>query len=1043
MNNKTIWKFFIDNYKFTLLLVFSAFLFGLVSIYQIPKESSPEVEIPYAVVVSVYPGANAEDVEELVTQPLEDKIKSLDDLDKLTSQSQNSLSIIYVQFDSNSDVQEKMNDLKDKIDQVKKDLPEDVDDPSVVQISLDDVPILTFSISGPYTRIDMKRFADEIKDEIGSISGVSKVDILGGQDEEIKVIVDKAKMDNYNISLAQIIQAISYANSDIPAGSIESAGIEYTVRFSGRLSDLEEIKKIPLTNINNVPILLKDVANVYSDFTELKTMSRLSKNSEDSKLAVSLSLYKSSGGDTVQIVKNVLNQLEKLKKNYPEDLSFDISKNVAQDIKSDLSNLLVNGLETVLIVVGLLFLFLGWREALLTGLSVPLTFLISFIFLELFGYTLNFLTLFSLILSLGILVDNAIVVAEGIYVHTSKGVKIKEACLISIKEYQWVLTAGTMTTILAFLPLLIVSGVVGKFMVSIPVTITIVLLASLFVALALIPTLASLYFQDKEVKDFKDGEESEDLVVKKNVKEIVMNFINSKYNILIKSLLSNHKKSKRFLKYIIFSFIFSLALLFTGILKIQMFPAGDEPKVYIDFKMPVGTPLEITSKKIEEVENVLVQDKEIDSFLVTIGSQTGGGSFLSADSSGNSHYAGIVVNLSEDKKNGSTAFIKEYNQKLKQIGGFEFELSQDVMGPPSSDPISISVEGESLEILDNISNQIKQILEEIPGTRSVHFVSEDSPGEFVLEIDRVKAQIFGVATVQIASVLRSSIAGVDATVIRNNGKEINVLVKNDLDGLNDGISNKQIDLNNIKSITIPSSKGDIPLASFIKSDLNYSRSLVQHEDGKRIKKIVGNVETGVASQTVFTEAKKKIKNIDLPEGYVINFGGEDEDMQKSFTDIFKALVLSLILITFLLVLQFNSFKQTLFILVAVPLALIGVLPGLVLVGQPLSFPGAIGIVALVGIVVKNAIILIEKININRRNGLGLDDSIREAGSSRLRPIILTTITTVLGMIPLALSDPTWGPLGFAIVFGLSFSTILTLVVLPVIYQKFSQGEKEK
>jgi HAE1 family hydrophobic/amphiphilic exporter-1 len=1036
-NKNTIWEFFIQKYKFTILLLISFTIFGIISTIQLPKESNPEVDIPYAVVVTAYPGANAEDVEELITQPIEDKIKSLDEIDKLTSKSQNSISMITVQFDANSNAQEKINDLKNKVDLAKSDLPNDAEEPTVTQISLNDMPILTFSISGPYSDIEIKKYADILKDKIESISGISKVKILGGRNEQIKVVVDKAKLDSYGISLLQIGQAISAANSDIPIGNIESSNMTYTVRFAGRLQSVTNIEQIPLAKLANTPILLKDVANIYSDYTDIENISRLSKNGQSAISAISLSLYKTVGADTVRIVDQALETINTNKENLPNDINFDTSSNTGQDIQDNLSNLLINGLETMAIVIVLLFLFLGWREALLAGLSVPLTFLISFIFLQAYGYTLNFLTLFSLILSLGILVDNAIVIAEGIYVNMKKGMKVKEACITSVKEYQWTLAAGTLTTVFAFLPLITVSGIVGKFMVSIPVTISVVLLSSLFVAMAFIPTVASLIFKNDSNKKLFD--DSNVLKQKKeNWKDKMMNFITEKYDNIIINLLSHKNKSNKLLKYIAIALIFSFALPATGILKANMFPVGNEPKVYMDLKMPVGTPLEITNQQIKNIEEILLQDKNIKSFLVTVGLQTGGGGVdLGSGSTGNSHLAGIVINLKEKSKINSSDFIKNYDKILQEIGGIDFELTQDVMGPKSADPISISVKGEDPDVLDDISSKIKHLVENIPGTRSVRFTNEDTPGELIFEIDRVKAQMYGVTTAQIASLLRMSVAGIESTTIHKDGNEVGVLVKYDLDGQNDGISNKNIDLNNIESITILTSQGDIPISSFIKSDLSYAKSLIQHKDGYRIAEIIGDIEEGASTQTIFSEAKKQIKQLDIPNDYSIIYSGENEDMAEAFSDIFRALIIGIILIAGLLVLQFNSFKQPLFILITIPLALIGVLPGLVLMGQPLSFPAAIGVVALIGIVVKNAIILIEKININITNNLEFKEAIIEAGKSRLRPIILTTITTVVGMIPLAISDPTWGPLAYAIIFGLSFSTVLTLFVLPIIYYRLS------
>jgi multidrug efflux pump subunit AcrB len=1033
-NKKTIWNFFIEKHKFTILLIISFTLFGLLTIAQIPKESSPEVEIPYAIVITTYPGANAEDIEELITQPIEDKIKSLDEIDKLTSQSVNSVSSIIVQFNANSDSQEKINDLKDKVDEAKNDIPEDANAPIVTQVSLDDVPILTFSISGPYLETQLKSYADTVKDKIESISGVSKVDVLGGKEEEIKVIVDKAKLDSYSLSLLQVNQAISAANSDIPVGLIESSNTEYTVRFAGRLKNIEDIKMIPLAKVSDTVIMLKDVANIYSGYTDAKTLSRLSKDGAPASTAVSLNLYKTVGGDTTRIVDEVLNKIDSLKSEFPEDISFDVSKNAGQDIKDNLNNLLVNGLETVLIVIVLLFLFLGWREALLAGLSVPITFLMSFIFLNSYGYTLNFLTLFSLILSLGILVDNAIVIAEGIYVNIKKGMNVKDACFASVKEFQWTLIAGTLTTVFAFLPLLIVSGIIGKFMVSIPITISAVLISSLFVALAFIPTAATLIFKDNKKRN--NPLDQAIPTEKSSKKDEIMEKVDKKYSRAIRSLLENKKKGNKLLKYITIALIISFMLPGLGILKANMFPSGQESKIYMNFKLPVGTPLETTNQKIKEVEDALLEDNNISSFLVTVGSQTSGGMLGSGSS--NSNYAGIVVNLKEKAKIKSSEFIEKYSKITQSMNSWEVSLNQDTMGPPSSDPISISIEGNDMETLDNISKQIKNILENIPGTRGIHFASDDSPGELVLEIDRTKAQMYGVTTSQIAAILRVSVAGINSTTLKQNGEETNILLKYDLDEINDGISDKKIDLNNIESITVLTSQGEIPISYFLKSDLGYTRSLIQHKDGNRIIEVLGDIKSDASSQSIFDQAKEKINSLSIPEGYKVIYGGEDEDMQKSFSDIFKALIIGIILIACLLVLQFNSYKQALFILATIPLALIGVFPGLVLMGQPLSFPGAIGIVALVGIVVKNAIILIEKINVNLKNGLNKEDAVINAGSSRLRPIVLTTITTVVGMIPLAMSDPTWGPLGYTIIFGLSFSTVLTLFVLPVIYYKFSK-----
>ncbi|MDD2680623.1 MAG: efflux RND transporter permease subunit [Patescibacteria group bacterium] len=1032
IEKKSIWESFVRHYRLTLIFILGIVLLGVLAIMQMPKESSPEIDFPVAVVTTSFLGASASDVEELVTNPLEDKIKSLTGIDNLTSSSQQGISMITVSFDVNADSLKSMTDLRSKIDSAIPNLPGDVSAPNVQQISFSDMPILQISVSGPFQAMDLKNFAETLKDEIETVTGVSQVNLIGAPDREVRVLINKSSLDQFNLSIGQVSNAITQANINLPVGSIESADAIYSVRFAGQIFSAEDVINVPIATIDDTVITVGDIARVLDGPVDTGSIARLSVNGGEPTPSVSLQIFKVSGGNILEVADAIDSKISELKSNtLPNNLQIEIVASDAERIRIDLNNLLVNGLETILIIIILLLIFLGWREAILASLAVPLTFLMSFIVLGQLGYTINFLTLFSLILSLGILVDGAIVMVEGMHNHLSSGKSPKEAAVATIREFQTPLIAGTMTTIFVFLPMLMTSGIIGKFIVSIPVTVTVVLVSSIIVALGMVTTLGSKFLHTGSAVSKNNN--------KKNGSGKIISKVYAAYSRSLSNLLTSAKKRNTVFLIMIVLFFLSMLLPITGILKVSMFPQTDTDTFSIDIEKSVGTPLETTDAFSKQIEDMLVEDKRIKSFITKIGSTSGAGSVSAGNS--NSHLGSFTVNLLPDRQETSMEISEEYEEKFNNITGGKVTIVQQTNGPEQGAPVNIKISGVNIDKLEAIANDAKKLLENIPGSNNVEVSTKDNSGEFVLSIDRSKAKFYGVSTAEVASLLRNAVTGSTVTVLKKDGEDIDVVVKYDMDVQSEGFSRLDVvDIGEISSLSITTAKGRIPLVSFLSTDLDSNRAVINHEDGDQLVSVTSFVKDGYQAQQIVLAFQKQVASLNLPAGYSLTYGGETESINESFADMFKAMILGIFMIAGLLVWQFRSYRQPLFVLSSIPLSLIGVFPGLVLVGQSISFPSFIGIVALAGIVVNNAIILIDRINENRiNNGMSIDESIADAASSRLQPILLTTITTVAGILPLALTNPSWGPLGYSIVFGLLFSTVLTLFMVPLLYQRF--GEK--
>ncbi len=1024
---KNLWTFFIDNYRLTYLVLAGIVIFGILSIATIPKESSPEIDIPIVFVTTILPGASSIDVEELVTNEIEKKIEGLDGIDSITSVSSQGFSQITVTFNIDSDGREKLTDVRDKVSQAKVNLPSDAGDSVVQKVSFSDRPILTMSVTGPYEASELDVFAKELRDSLERIKDVSQVKITGAPESQIEIVVNQERLNQFGITFNQLSNALAQSNTDIPIGSIETAGSIYTIRFEGRLTTLEDVKTTAVTTKSGVPVFLQDVADIRESFEKSSTITRMS-TGENSNPSVTLQVFKTAGkGDIISVVDEAQLIVQKARNSYlPENIQVETVENDAEQIRKDLFNLLTSGGLTVLVVLLVLVLFLGWTAALLASLVVPLTFLITFAIIQPLGYTINFLTLFSLILALGILVDASIVVTESIFEKLQKNnMTGTEAAYDTIREFQTPLISGTLTTIFVFFPMLLMTGIIGKFIESIPITVSIVLLAAIFVSLAIIPMFASRFLKSKSAKSMHSA-------------SFIRNGIESSYAWYAKTLegfLSNSKKGKKLLVTISVLFFVSISLPIIGFVKIDMFPQAPADTLYIDVENPVGTPLDVTNDQLKDIETKLEEDKRVSSFLVQAGSGSNAGSTIGG--SNTSNIGSIIVNLDKSKKANSLEMINEYEKILPTLAGTKVVISQLGEGPAQGSPIQIKIKGDNLDELEEVAVVVSEFVKNEEGVRNVDTGLKEGGGELSVRINRAKARSFGVSPSQVAGVLRTVISGSTATVIKSNGNDTDVVIKSDIGSTLGKVgSTPRMSIEELQNISILTDKGSVPLSTFTSVSLDSSRTNISHIDGERVITVGADVQEGVNVRNVVSKIQTYLAKQSLPRGVNISYGGDTEDIAESFASLGQAMIIGILLIFGLLIWQFKSFKQSLFVLITIPLALIGVLPGLAIVRESLSFPGFIGVVALAGIVVNNAIILIDSINNSRMEGLTIKEAVDVSAKSRLQPILLTTITTVAGMVPLAFSDPTWSPLAYSIIFGLLFSTVLTLFVIPVLYYKF-------
>lgn len=1120
---KTPLNFLLTNVRVIYLCMIAIVAWGFFSFGLLPLESNPEVKIPFGIVTVALPGASPGDVEELVVKKIEKKVANLKGVKTVTSNALNSFASVSVEFRAEEDLKEAIRRLRDAVESIKNDLPTDATDPVVSEVSFDSTPVWTMVLTGPYDGFTLRSYAQKVADDLEKLPGTSEVQISGGDQKEIHISLNPEKLDLYGITLDQTSAILRGNNLTLPLGEVSLGNFEYSLRLDGKFASTQEIRDLPVTSVNGTLIRLKDIAEVTERAIERKSFTRFSIAGSEPQNAVSISVVKKTGFSILELVdKGKLEVAEMLNSDFPKDLKIETTYDISKRIREDFDNLSHEGINTILLVTFILFLFVGLKEAFTAGVVIPLVFATTFGLMLIFNQTLNFLSLFALILSLGLLVDDAIVVVQATkqYMATGKFTP-EQAVLLVFKDFFAIILTTSLTTIFAFLPLLLASGIIGQFIRSIPLTAILTLAASTIIAIAINHPLAailerfrptrgtfkffflllfigfiatlfgaisakttaafipvaillfliiiSLLWYRRSLKAHLANNEQillEEQAFPDKIKEKLQHHYSEHteksfwvkatsgvvkvdkflptYERILNWFLNSTWRTAGLLIIIILLFIGALALPATGILKSEFLPPSDQELMYISVEGAPGLVIAETQKVADQIEAILLKEKQIKNFSVVVGSAgrnvstsaTGGGT----GTAGQTNRAQFTINLWPEHerpvKQKSYEYAPELRQKLAGVTGAKVTLEELRGGPPAGSDFEVRFTGEDLVKLEQLANKYKQFLADIPGTVNEKTSLTLSPGEFTFKLDPDALMLRGMTPAQIATTIRAAISGAEITKIIEGDDEVKIRT--------DYLPTSVATVDDIKALTLTSPRGDrFQLGEVAEVKLGSSLTSISRINEKRVIVLSSSVQAPVLPGEVLTKFQKILADNPLPTGYEAVFGGQNDTNTESILSILRAMLIAFILIIATMVIQFNSFRKAVLVLLTIPLAMTGVFYGLPLIGFTLSFPTLIGLVALFGIVVKNAIILIDKINLNLKVGIPFQEAITDAAKSRLEAIFLTTAATVIGMVPITLYDETWEGLGAALIFGLITSTVLTLLVIPTVFNLLFRKDAAK
>lgn len=1020
--------YLVTHTRVVILLIIAIVLLGSIALFSMPRESDPEVKIPVAVVTTFFPGASPADVESLVTDKIENRLEELDNVKLITSSSQSSLSSVVVEFEASADLEDSVRELKDKVAEVR-DLPDDAEDPTVVQIRANDYPIIAFSLAGDLSDLQFKQLGELVQDELEGIPGVSKAPLLGTLEKEYSVIANRGELNRLKINFNQIIGSIAASNIDSPLGFVTVDDVDYNLRTVGKFTSVDDVKNVVVSTVDGHTVYLKDIAVVEERLTDAETISRISLQGQPGQKSITLQIYKKTGGNILDIVDAAKQKVTDLQESnlIPDNVSVELSSDFSQFIRDDLNTLGSSGVQSAILIFIVILVALTLREAILAFLAIPLTFLVSFFFLNVYGFTINSLVLFALVLSLGLLVDTFVVILEGIFHNMRSGWGPRRSAMLSIAHYAKPLLSGQLTTIAAFFPMLLVSGILGEYLRIFPLTIATVLIASLIVSIGIVPPLAGFFMRSGKAHIAAEGKYSV-------LERFVTNRLRKWYKVKILKLLDNKKAKFKFVLATVGLFFVSLGLLIFGVVPVQLFPNVDIDFAYINIKMPPGTDLVRTEQMVVLVEDVLNDVSEIDNYVTTVGQSLSLGFGSSNRASDNRASININFVPKEDRGRKSFEILEDLREKFKYINEGEITVEELSGGPPTGAPIEARITGQDLVQLDALATQVVNTLKDTPGVINVSSNQDITPADFTFTLRKENISRAGLTAGEISGFLRTAIFGVTATQVSVGGDDIDVVVKLDKD--------KIASVEQLKNLSIFNNRGEEYKLSYL-ADFSLQPALtsIQHRDFERTFTVQADLEPGFVATRVTPDVEQKLQAAGIPNGYEISFGGEVEEIDQSFTELWNAMIVAVILILIILVFEFDSFLRPLIIMMVLPLMLIGVVVGMLILQLPFSFSVFLGIISLAGIGVNDGIVLMDKTmrNIKEKN-MSPRQAVADAGDTRLQPIILTSVTTIIGVIPLAFADEFWLGLSASIIFGMLFAMVLQLFFIPMLFLKF-EGKK--
>lgn len=1012
----------------TIMVFMAVMVFGIYSLIKLPVDIYPDIEFPAITVFTTYNGASAADIETNISKPIEDALNAIDNLKEITSVSRDNISVVTLEFEYETDLSEAANDIRDAISLVKNSLPEEADDPNIFKFSSSMIPILMYSVTAGENYEGLEKLLDEkVINPLNRVEGIGSISLMGTPIRQVMININPRLLEAYNMTIEQIGNVLRAENLNMPTGSIKMGEMNYALRVEGEFDRSDKIRNVVLGDFNGQAIYLKDVATVKDSIKEMTVDEKI-----NGQQGVRMMVMKQSGANTVKIAREVREKLEDLKKNLPPDIQIKSIFDTSEFISGSISNLTTTLMFALLFVGLVVLLFLGrWRATFIVIITIPISLIVSFIFLNVTGSSINIISLSALSIAIGMVVDDAIVVLENITKHIERGSTPREAAIYATNEVWLAVIVTTLTVVAVFFPMTMISGMTGILFRELGWIVTITVTTSTIAAITLTPMLSSkmLRLREKRKKPRKFSHE-------KLIVPMFDNLDNWYGRALQWSL--KHKT----LIIVVSFLVFFVSLFLATTLGTEFIPEADEGRLTVEVELQSGTRLEKTVSLARKIDTVLESYPEVDIVSTSAGSDEAGGMLAIFRSTGSN-----IINY--------TIKLKDIGEREKSVWEVAEQLRNDLSVFPeitnynittgggmtmAGNTVDVDIYGYNLDETTQLASELADKIKTIEGARDVEISRESAKPGLRVELDREKMAAVGLNTAMVSTALYNRVAGLTATRFREEGEEYDVVVRFKEEYRNS--------ISDIKNISLQTTTGQmVKLGEIGTIEEYWSPPNIEHKRRERVVTVSATpYKTSLGELAANIE--QKISTTNVPGDVVVDVGGAYEDQQEGFRDIGLLLLLSLLLVYIVMASQFESLKMPFIIMFSIPFAFTGVILALLVTNTTLSVIAALGAVMLIGIVVKNAIVLVDYINLMRDRGYDLDEAIILSGKSRLRPVLMTALTTILGMLPLALStgegSEIWSPMGISVIGGLIFSTLITMVIVPVVYRIFShRGERNK
>ena len=1018
----SIYKSAVNRPITTLMLFTGIIVLGLYALAHLPIDLYPEMEFPVITVMTTYTGANASDIETNVTRKLEDSFNSIDKLKEITSTSYDNLSVIFVEFEWGTNLDEAANDIRSAIDFTNDVLPEDCDRPNIFKFNTSMMPILFYAVTADENYLGLEKLLDErIINPLNRIDGIGSINLAGAPRRKIYVEVDPKRLDAYNLTVEQIGSVIGAENIDMPSGNVKMGQMDYQLRVLGQFSESFQIKNIVVGNAGGNLVYLRDVATVRDTVKDISLEERI-----DGKQGLRMFVMKQSGANTVRITRDVNRELKKLVKTLPPDVKITTIFDTSDFINDAVGNLSETLLYALVFVIMVVLVFLGrWRATFIVGLAIPISLITSFIYLYFTGNSLNVISLASLAIAIGMVVDDAIVVLENISKHIDRGSSPREAAIYATNEVWLAVIVTTLVILAVFMPLTLVQGLTGVMFRQLGWIVSITIVTSTVIAISLTPMLASLLLR----------------LARKNERKHRFGYdrtIGVQLERLERFYERNLRWALRYRGLVIISgsviFLASLGLMkFIGT---DFMPESDEGRLNILVELQTGVRVEETMKTTRKIERIIRENyPEVELTSSSTGTDDEGG-FISMFSQSGSNVINFTLRLVPLEQRERSVWdisedMRKRLDKIPEIINYSLNTQAHFLGS-TGNTVDVEVYGYDFDETSRVASRFKELFSRIDGAEDIQISREKERPELQVVLDKVKLAQHGLSTATVSMAIRNRVDGLIASRFREEGDEYDIIVR-----LSEPYRNSISDLEQISIVNPMGQK--IKLAELGEVKEFWSPPNIERKRRERIV-TVSVKPVGISLGELANRIKQETSKVNIPSGVLVNVGGAYEDQQESFRDLGMLLMIGLILVYLVMASQFESFVMPLIIMFSIPFSFSGVILALFLTNTTLSVVAALGAVLLVGIVVKNGIVLVDFINLMRARDYELFEAIALSGRSRLRPVLMTSFTTILAMLPLALSKGSgseiWSPMGIAVIGGLIFSTFLTLIIIPVLYGTF-------